>query len=75
MQEIEQLSESELEVWQDYYQEQPFGMWRDDFRSGLLSSVMANTVSQKSFKAFDFMPFYPVKNEEEEVLLDGVIVL
>lgn len=75
MQELDQLPEAELNIWQSFYDEQPFGLIRDDLRAGIVAATVANTVVKKPMQAFDFMPFYGKPEEDENSLLEGVIVL
>ncbi len=49
--------------WQEYYQVEPWGEERDDLRSGILTSVLANVhrdVKRRPtpYEPVDFMPFY-----------------
>lgn len=62
-------------LWQEFYQEQPFGLWRDDLRSGLIASTVANTVSSKSFKPIDFMLFERQEDAGLTEDLDNVIII
>ncbi len=75
MQELDQLPEAELNIWQSFYDEQPFGLIRDDLRAGIVAATVANTVVKKPMQAFDFMPFYGKPDEEENSLLEGVVML
>jgi hypothetical protein len=56
----EELSPDEFNSWCAYYQIQPFGEQRQDFRFGMMLSMMANIHRQKggkSYRPFDFMPW------------------
>lgn len=75
LQELDQLPEAELDVWRSFYEEQPFGLLRDDIRLGIVAATVANTVVKKPMQAFDFMPFYGKPEEEENRLLEGVVML
>ncbi len=75
MQELDQLPEAELNIWQSFYDEQPFGLIRNDLRAGIVAATVANTVVKKPMQAFDFMPFYGKPDEEENSLLEGVVML
>ncbi len=75
MQELDQLPEAELNIWQSFYDEQPFGLIRDDLRAGIVAATVANTVVKKPMQAFDFMPFYGKPEEDENSLLEGVVML
>jgi len=69
------MSESELMVWESFYKEQPFGLWRDDLRMSILASTVANTVSSKRFKPIDFMPFEKQQDEGFIEELHDVIIV
>lgn len=58
-----------------FYQEQPFGLWRADFQTGLIAATMANTVVKKPMQAFDFMPFYGKPEDDGNELLEGAVML
>lgn len=75
LQELDQLPESELDVWQTFYDEQPFGLIREDLRAGIIAATTANTVVKKPMQPFDFMPFYGKPEKESEDLLDGAIMV
>ncbi len=64
-----------------YYREQPFGLWRDDFRFAYLLTVIASMFGVKGQTPSDFMPFYRPDEESnalqqaiDEVFPDAVIV-
>ena len=86
VQELEQsLSSSEFTEWMAYFSLQPFGHYREDLRTGILASLIANIHKDKSranFKPRDFMPFVdnpddqliePRSAEEEAALVEGFI--
>lgn len=74
---IESMPERHLEEYALFYQEQPFGLWRDDYRAATIASTVANTVSKKPVAPSVFMPFYSqeLNNEDEDMdtLLLGAI--
>lgn len=72
--ELARLPESELQIWQAFYAEQPFGHWREDWRMATLASTVANTVASKPFQAQDFMPFHHQQDPDAD-LMDGAIVV
>ncbi len=41
-----------------YYREQPFGLWREDFRFAYLLAAVAGMLGGKGQTPGDFMPFY-----------------
>jgi hypothetical protein len=56
---LRRMSSLELTEWLAFAQIEPFGEWRDDFRTGLLAAVIANPHRKKGapgFKPSDFMP-------------------
>lgn len=61
--------------YQLFYRDQPFGLWRDDYRTAQIAHILAMVNSDPNKKPpeiVDFMPFYKestVKNDEED---DGV---
>ena len=73
--EIEQMPERELQEYELFYQEQPFGLWREDYRTAQISHLLAminRDPKAKSPELSDFMPFYQesaVENGDED---DGV---
>lgn len=75
LQELDQLPEAELDVWQAFYDEQPFGLIREDLRAGIIAATTANTVVKKPMQPFDFMPFYQKSDKDTVDLLDGVIMV
>lgn len=73
--EIEQMPERELQEYELFYQEQPFGLWREDYRTAQISHLLAminRDPKAKPPELSDFMPFYKesaVENDKED---DGV---
>lgn len=72
--EIEAMPEEHLAEYELFYQEQPFGLWRDDFRTAQVAHLFA--LANRDPKARppvlnDFMPFFktPKTDEYED---DGV---
>ena len=70
--EIEQIPERELQEYELFYQEQPFGLWREDYRTAQISHLLAMINRDPKAKPpdlSDFMPFYKesaVENDEED---------
>jgi hypothetical protein len=57
---LSKLGSDELSEWMAFYQLEPFGDFRADYRSALATSTFANAHRQKDsppFKPEDFMPF------------------
>ena len=75
LREIEQMPERELQEYELFYQEQPFGLWREDYRTAQISHLLAminRDPKAKLPELSDFMPFYQesaVENDDED---DGV---
>lgn len=62
------MPESHLQEYRLFYEEQPFGLWRDDYRFAQISHVLAmvnRDPKGKPPELSDFMPFYKEKKEEE----------
>jgi hypothetical protein len=62
-----------LSEWMAYAQVEPFGPMEDEYRTGLLASVMANTVRREEDKAFevtDFMRIWDIDAEEKPGLTE-----
>jgi len=73
LEELDALPETELDIWRGFYDEQPFGMWRDDLRTGIIASTIANTVSSRTLAPADFMPFEKRPDEDFGDLIDGSV--
>lgn len=71
--ELEQMPERELDTWYRYYAKQPFGLYRQDFNTGLIALTMAQTVSSKTNNISDFMPFFSDKKEAKENISELMI--
>lgn len=59
--EIEAMPESHLQEYEQFYQEQPFGLWREDYRTAQIAYLLAaiNSDPKKdSPKLTEFMPFF-----------------
>ena len=70
--EIEAIPESHYQEYQAFYQEQPFGLWRDDYRTAQIAYMLAvvNSDPKKPPPKFnEFMPFFTKEEQEED---DGV---
>ena len=69
------MPERELQEYELFYQEQPFGLWREDYRTAQISHLLAminRDPKAKPPEFSDFMPFYQesaVENGNED---DGV---
>ncbi|MDH3000605.1 hypothetical protein A1D23_09250 [Chelonobacter oris] len=63
------MPEPHLREYQQFYQEQPFGLWRDDYRSAQIAYLLAavNSDPKKSPpKLTDFMPFFADKSAGDD---------
>ena len=73
--EIEQIPERELQEYELFYQEQPFGLWREDYRTAQISHLLAminRDPKAKPPELLDFMPFYKERQVENDDEDDGV---
>lgn len=67
------MPEEHLVEYQLFYQEQPFGLWREDYRSAQIAYILAlvNSDPKKPPPKFtEFMSFFNKADEQEED--DGV---
>ncbi|WP_386696683.1 DUF4035 domain-containing protein [Lonepinella sp. MS14436] len=68
--EIEQLSERELGEYELFYQQQPFGLWREDYRTAQIAHILAlinRDPKQETPTIHEFMPYFnQAKNSEQE---------
>ena len=66
------MPERELQEYELFYQEQPFGLWREDYRTAQISHLLAminRDPKAKPPELSDFMPFYQesaVENDDED---------
>jgi len=57
---LNRISSHELTEWMAFYSIEPFGDQRDDLRTGIITSTIANvnrSSKQKPFTPVDFMPY------------------
>lgn len=67
------MPEHHLQEYEMFYQEQPFGLWREDYRTAQVSHLLAminRDLKSKAPELSDFMPFYQEKMDDEDD--DGV---
>lgn len=67
------MPEHHLQEYEMFYQEQPFGLWREDYRTAQVSHLLAminRAPKSKVPELSDFMPFYQEKMDDEDD--DGV---
>lgn len=75
LEEIELMPERHFSEYMLFYREQPFGLWREDYRTAQISHLLAminRDPKAKPPELSDFMPFYresAVENNDED---DGV---
>lgn len=63
------MPERHLAEYELFYQEQPFGLWREDYRTAQISHLLALVNRDPKGKAptlNDFMPFYESNNSAED---------
>lgn len=67
------MPESHLMEYQLFYQEQPFGLWREDYRSAQIAYLLAavNSKPDSQPELSEFMPFF---NQTDDCVVsdDGV---
>ncbi|MFA9488944.1 MULTISPECIES: DUF4035 domain-containing protein [unclassified Mannheimia] len=69
------MPERHFAEYQLFYQEQPFGLWREDYRHAQLSHLMAMINRDPKGKApelSEFMPFFNRVDEAAEIEDNGV---
>lgn len=75
LEEIEQMPEKHLQEYMLFYQEQPFGLWRDDYRTAQIAHLLAlihKDPKQKATTLDDLMPFFNENKASEDKEDDGV---
>lgn len=62
---LDRISSEELTEWAAYYPLDPFDSFRDDYRTGMVCSTLANIHAAKGKKYIpqDFMPKFGVKGD------------
>lgn len=74
MSEIEQMSEREFAEYQLFYQEQPFGLFREDYRTAQISHMLAlinRDPKNEPPSIYDFLPYFKSETESETQEDDG----
>lgn len=71
---IEAMPERHLEEYALFYQEQPFGLWREDYRAATIASTVANTVSKRPIGTSVFMPFHSHELTDEDEDMDALLM-
>ncbi|HDR1425102.1 TPA: DUF4035 domain-containing protein [Pasteurella multocida] len=59
------MPERHFREYQSFYNEQPFGLWREDYRTAQISHLLAminRAPKSKAMELTEFMPFYKEKN-------------
>lgn len=62
------MPEHHYQEYELFYQEQPFGLWREDYRAAQISHLLAMINRKPKSKApelSEYMPFYRDKSEIE----------
>ena len=75
LEEIEQMPEKHFQEYMLFYQEQPFGLWRDDYRTAQIAHLLAlihKDQKQKATTLNDLMPFFNTNKASEDKEDDGV---
>lgn len=70
---LKRMGSDELSEWMAFYQLEPFGDYRADYRSGVVASTFANAHRAKDaspFRPEDFMPFLEKKRTVDETPLN-----
>lgn len=68
------MPERSLQEYELFYKEQPFGLWREDYRTAQISHLLAminRNPKAEPAKLNDFMPFYQDKSAAENTDDDG----
>lgn len=71
---LARITSPELSEWAAFYERQPFGEWRSDFRAAMIAHTTASVWRGKkkgpSFKDFmpDFRPKQPVEAQDPQVM-------
>lgn len=74
IEEIENMPEGHFLEYLAFYQEQPFGLWREDYRSAQVAHILAmvNSNPKKGKpKLADFMPFFQTQSAVDDEHDDG----
>ncbi|WP_456297890.1 phage tail assembly protein T [Aggregatibacter aphrophilus] len=69
LEEIELMPERHFSEYMLFYREQPFGLWREDYRTAQIAHILAMVNSDPNKKPpeiVDFMPFYKDKAAQTE---------
>ena len=61
------MPEHHLQEYEMFYQEQPFGLWREDYRTAQVSHLLAMINRASKSKVPEFMPFYQEKMDDDGV--------
>jgi hypothetical protein len=70
---LARMGSDEFSEWLAYYQLEPFGDYRADYRSGVMASTFANAHRAKDaspFRPEDFMPFLEKQATQQDVGLN-----
>ena len=70
---LQRMGSDELSEWMAFYQLEPFGDYRADYRSGVVASTFANAHRAKDaspFRPEDFMSFLEKKRTVDETPLN-----
>jgi len=70
---LARMGSDEFSEWLAFYQLEPFGDYRADYRSGVVASTFANAHRAKDaspFRPEDFMPFMEKQATSQDVSLN-----
>ena len=70
---LQRMGSDELSEWMAFYQLEPFGDYRADYRAGVVASTFANAHRAKDaspFRPEDFMPFLEKNRAVDETPLN-----
>ncbi|WP_454676492.1 phage tail assembly protein T [Achromobacter marplatensis] len=73
------MPERHLLEFERYYEKQPFGLWRDDYRIAQLAVVIARSSGNKLFGVNDVMQFWSAggagAGDVDALVMDADVVM
>lgn len=70
LEEIRLMPEDDFQEYMRFYDEQPFGLWREDWRHAQIVSAVSAGQLKKPIPPSEAMPFYHQNNVQQEQLDD-----
>lgn len=72
------MPECHLEEYTEFYRKQPFGLWREDYRSAQMAHILAlinRDPKSQAPELTDFMPFWKQSDEagDTDSVTDSVL--